>query len=170
MPPDRPARACSFATARLRLRPWRSAGDAALARFLETLLSEPVTRALPASWRGVFPHPRPTEWIAARDAEGALFQVLRGERPVGLLTLYAAPDDPANLRIGYLFAEEAWGQGLASELVAGLIRWARLQPGLVRLVAGVTPDNPASLRVLAKCGFRADARSERRIELSLALR
>ena len=58
-----------------------------------------------------------------------------------------------NLGGGYLFDEAVWGNGLASEVVGGLVGWARSQPRIQTLTGGVTRSNPASARVLAKNGF-----------------
>jgi SAM-dependent methyltransferase len=75
--------------------------------------------------------------------------------PIGLLVLAetAEPGTGLDRRIGYLFAESAWGRGLATELVWGLIAWAGTQPGIRTLTGGVDPQNRASARVLEKCGF-----------------
>ena len=49
--------------------------------------------------------------------------------------------------------QAAWGQGIATELVDGLTVWTRSQPAIVSLSGAVHVDNPASRRVLEKCGF-----------------
>jgi RimJ/RimL family protein N-acetyltransferase len=56
------------------------------------------------------------------------------------------------LRVGYLVAERHWGNGFASELLSGLITWARAAE-FASIVAGVTAANVASIRVLEKCGL-----------------
>ena len=58
-----------------------------------------------------------------------------------------------DLRIGYLIAEQDWGKGLATELLAGLVAWARSQPSVHSVTGGVDPANLASARVLTKNGF-----------------
>lgn len=60
---------------------------------------------------------------------------------------------------GYIFNESFWGQGYASEALAAFLKihWQRItaDPTLPQEVsARVDPDNPASVRVLRKCGFR----------------
>lgn len=59
------------------------------------------------------------------------------------------------LRIGYLVAESFWGFGYATELVRGMVGWARGRSPL-SLMAGVAADNVPSRRVLEKCGFSMD--------------
>lgn len=54
--------------------------------------------------------------------------------------------------IGYVFSQQAWGRGYATETVLAVLEAARpLAP--LGLFAGVHPDNTASARVLDKCGF-----------------
>ena len=63
----------------------------------------------------------------------------------------AADDEVPEAEIGYGLVEDARGRGVATEAVAGLlVHTDRLG---VRVRASVEPDNTASVRVLAKCGF-----------------
>jgi [ribosomal protein S5]-alanine N-acetyltransferase len=59
--------------------------------------------------------------------------------------------------IGYWLAEPFWGRGIATDAVRSLVPVAFEQPGIVRLEAGIYADNPASMRVLEKCGFVREA-------------
>jgi [ribosomal protein S5]-alanine N-acetyltransferase len=62
-----------------------------------------------------------------------------------------SPDGVLEVEIGYGLVEDARGRGVATEAVGGLLAHAdRLG---VRVRASVEPDNTASVRVLAKCGF-----------------
>lgn len=66
---------------------------------------------------------------------------------------------------GYIFNESFWGQGYASEALEAFLNiyWQRVtaDPTLPQAVsARVDPDNPASVRVLRKCGFRDVERRE----------
>lgn len=71
---------------------------------------------------------------------------------IGLGLLMEA--DNAAVNVGYLFDESVWGQGIASEMLSGLINHLR-HSGVRQLFAGVAQDNLASARVLTKCGFVA---------------
>ena len=101
-----------------------------------------------------------SSWIDARAEESDVLLVQRKDS-AALIGLVILAGDSAlaavlDLHIGYLFAESAWGQGFASELLEGLVAWTgRARP--VRLVGGVGKDNPASARVLEKAGFRIEA-------------
>ena len=62
-----------------------------------------------------------------------------------------ADDGVPEAEIGYGLVEDARGRGVASEAVSGLLTHTdRIG---VRVRASVLPDNTASVRVLAKCGF-----------------
>ena len=56
--------------------------------------------------------------------------------------------------IGYLLKKAFWHQGYATEAVTAAVEWALCQPGVLRVEAETAPENIASQRVLAKCGFR----------------
>lgn len=152
---------CAFETSRLLVGPWhdvaRKAG-ADLVSVVSSLLTESTTVALPDAWRGNFSVERASDWIEERDGESpTLLLVDRVSRqPIGLVFLYEETTDAAasELRIGYLFAEAVWGQGLASEVVAGLVSWTQSESSIGRLTAGVASMNRASARVLVKCGFQ----------------
>lgn len=55
--------------------------------------------------------------------------------------------------IKYVLRQEAWGKGLAQELVAATCAHACQAWRLESIIATVHPDNAVSSRVLAKCGF-----------------
>ncbi len=58
--------------------------------------------------------------------------------------------------IGYTLARAAWGQGYATEVAAGLVRFGFEAHGLHRIYAIVEPENIASARVLEKVGMRRE--------------
>ena len=153
--------AVSFETDRLQIRAWHSRSWPAgwqqdLPRIVAGILTEPVTRTLPTSWRGAFTADRAHDWIEERDREGVTLLVAEktGGNPVGLVILFeTSSEDGTEVRLGYFLAETSWGMGFATELVEGLVQWCRAQPGLRSLAGGVSADNPASRRVLEKNGF-----------------
>jgi ribosomal-protein-alanine N-acetyltransferase len=74
---------------------------------------------------------------------------------VGSIGFYGPPgpadDGVLEAEVGYGLVEEARGRGVGTEAVAGLL--AHTDRAGVRVRASVQPDNTASVRVLAKCGF-----------------
>jgi RimJ/RimL family protein N-acetyltransferase len=59
--------------------------------------------------------------------------------------------------IGYRLIREAWGMGYATEVTRTLIRRGFDRPAVHTIVACVLVGNPASCRVLEKCGLRRAA-------------
>jgi ribosomal-protein-alanine N-acetyltransferase len=55
--------------------------------------------------------------------------------------------------IGYWLAKPYWGRGIMSAVVSRLCQHAFEEFGLVKIIAHVVTHNPASARVLTKCGF-----------------
>ena len=66
--------------------------------------------------------------------------------------LPARPDEPT---VGYWVGKEYWNQGICTESLALLIDRIVNHTGIKSLVSGHYVDNPASGRVMEKCGFVA---------------
>jgi len=152
-----------FNTARLRVQSWDSSADASTWSDIEVtglrqLLTPAVLRHLPPSMFLADFDNEIQGWVGERLDESNLLKVSFEQRLVGLviLALETRQARKPNIHIGYLLAEDTWGQGLASELLVGLVEaLSTLAP--VRLVGGVERGNPASARVLEKAGFALDA-------------
>jgi RimJ/RimL family protein N-acetyltransferase len=145
-------------TERLILRPYQlsdapalqsRAGSLAIARMLARM-----------------PHPYPAgeaeRWISTHDdrrAEGTgyPFAIEKDGDLVG--TIAVERGDCGAFELGYWLTEPAWGQGLASEAVRGILAFAFDELGLAYVRALYTADNRASARVLTKAGFLSTGRS-----------
>jgi len=57
---------------------------------------------------------------------------------------------------GYVFAQDAWGHGYATEALTAMVELAR-QTGVQRLEAVCHVDHTPSAHVLEKCGFQCEA-------------
>lgn len=157
------AETCAFETERLIVKQWHALASGQwpsldLPTVIAEMMTDAVTRYLPMAWRGPYTVARAEVWIAERDEESpTLLAVDRSTgEAAGLVILFESVADTGegtDLRLGYLLAEAAWGQGLATELLDGLIRWCRDQPDLVSLSGGVATINDASTRVLDRLGF-----------------
>ena len=55
--------------------------------------------------------------------------------------------------LGYVLARPYWGQGLVTEAAQAIMAWALAQPEIFRVWAWCDVDNPASARVMEKCGM-----------------
>ena len=81
--------------------------------------------------------------------------VVRGSTALGSIGFYGPPEPAADgvpeTGVGYGLVQEARGWGFATEALRALL--AETDRAGVRVWASVEPDNTASIRVLAKCGF-----------------
>jgi RimJ/RimL family protein N-acetyltransferase len=102
--------------------------------------------AMPSRERAAFDE----HWARIRLAPATMIRtVLAGGIVAGNVLAWRA-DDGATL-VGYWIGREQWGRGVASAALAAFLEELSTRP----LWATVALDNPASRRVLAKCGFVA---------------
>lgn len=87
-------------------------------------------------------------WYALRNATADTPRTL-----VGTGGFMGPPDAAGTAEIGYSIAEEWRGQGLATELVTGLVQQAADTGMVRRLVAHTQADNLAAQEVLLRNGF-----------------
>jgi RimJ/RimL family protein N-acetyltransferase len=93
---------------------------------------------------------RPVQW-AIRNADDALiggcgldgFQLGKSHRS-------------HRVEVGYWLAKPFWGRGIMTAVVGRVCRHAFEELGLTKITAHVFPHNPASARVLEKCGFQQE--------------
>ncbi len=142
-------------TARLWLRWPRSSDDAAIHRFCSLWEVARFTARIP--------HPYPPgsaeRFIyAAREANASgrdLTLVLapkKGKREVmGSISLESRGAD--RLTLGFALAPEYWNKGLATEAARAMVKAGFGLTPAVEILASASIDNPASRRVLEKCGF-----------------
>jgi len=71
----------------------------------------------------------------------------------GSIGFKGPPDKRGMVEIGYSVLPEFRGQGLATEMVAAIVQWAKHQPRVRRIEAETNTDNKASIRVLEKNNF-----------------
>jgi len=63
------------------------------------------------------------------------------------------PDKWGIVEIGYSVLPEFEGQGVATEMVGGIVQWAKQQPQVKHVEAETNIDNKASIRVLERNNF-----------------
>jgi ribosomal-protein-alanine N-acetyltransferase len=71
----------------------------------------------------------------------------------GSIGFKGPPDKRGMVEIGYSVLPEFQGQGLATEMVAAIVQWAKHQPQVKRIEAETNTNNKASIRVLEKNSF-----------------
>lgn len=162
-------RSYSFSTDRLVVDEWNDLAARLgldLIEVVASVLTATTTAALPSQWSGDFDHERAERWVESRDTESPTLLAVEHAtgRAIGLLILFEAAGEDAfcevDLRLGYVLAEAAWGRGFASELVSGLVAWARFTPSIQTISAGIAPTNAPSERVLLKNGFLSSGGSD----------
>ncbi|HEX5087539.1 MAG TPA: GNAT family protein [Nocardioides sp.] len=133
-------------TERLRLPLWRAA-DVAAIRAGERR----------PDWHLQFPREEDT-LAASLWREGdpwAPRSISRADVVVGSIGFFGPPepasDGTPEVEVGYGLVEDARGVGYATEALQAMARAA--ETAGARLRASVSPDNQASIRVLARCGF-----------------
>lgn len=93
--------------------------------------------------------------IEADPAASDDFVVEHQGEVIGKLGAFRLPE------IGFILRPDRWGQGLASEALAGFIEHLVASRDLPALVADVDPRNAASLGLLRRFGFVETGRAER---------
>ena len=73
---------------------------------------------------------------------------------MGVVGVFRRGEDTA-LELGYWIGKPYWNQGYTTEACSAVLREAQQSLGVTRIVAGVFVDNPASLKVLRKLGFKS---------------
>lgn len=154
--------ACRFETERLRVENWNAAlrgggAWAALMAGLSALLTPAVTKYLPEPMQLARGPDEIESWVSARNRESDVFHVRdrKTQEFLGLLILAAFQETTGDLtvRLGFLLAKKAWGKGIATELVHGLVGWCERQGLSGQLLGGVEAQNAASAAVLINAGF-----------------
>lgn len=77
-----------------------------------------------------------------------------GGELVGLCGFMRDADGPREAELVYELVPELWGRGIATEAARACLRYAFLEAGLERVVAGVDAPNVASARVIEKLGMK----------------
>jgi RimJ/RimL family protein N-acetyltransferase len=152
---------CKYKTKNLSIDSWESYLKnseklSELSHTIMNMLSEDVTNFLPQEWSNIDSLEKSDEWIRRRDAESFVFtiKVLDTQKIAGLLILTDSGSGEKNdLRLGFIFAKNYWGNGLAKEMIAGLIKWCNEDQKISSLTGGVESNNHASEKVLMNNGF-----------------
>ena len=80
-------------------------------------------------------------------------QLKTGGEPIGMCGLLKR-DSLADVDVGFAFLPRFWSRGFAFESASAVLAHGRQTWGLKRILAITSPDNEASIRLLAKLGFR----------------
>lgn len=72
---------------------------------------------------------------------------------IGDLCIVGEPNPDGEIEIGYGTYEEFQGKGFMTEMVAGILDWAKKQPKVKSVIASTDKTNIASFKVLEKNRF-----------------
>jgi [ribosomal protein S5]-alanine N-acetyltransferase len=101
-----------------------------------------------------------TLWTAISKTENKM---------VGDLCIVGEPNEKGEIEIGYGTYEEFQNLGFMTELVSGIIKWAKNQPKIKSIIASTDEMNVASFRVLEKNQFKKVGTTETLIKWKLAI-
>lgn len=117
-----------------------------------------------AKMTGSLPYPIPLisaeikiEMLLSRRRRGQAFPYAmteNGDDLIGVMDVFKR-DNQDDFELGYWVARDFWGKGYAPEAAKAVMTEAQRCFGVHRFVAGVFADNPASMRVLEKIGFKS---------------
>jgi [ribosomal protein S5]-alanine N-acetyltransferase len=85
-----------------------------------------------------------TLWTAIAKSENKM---------IGDLCIVGEPNDAGEIEIGYGTYAEFQNKGFMTEIVSGMIEWAKTQPIVKSIIASTDKTNAASFKVLAKNSF-----------------
>lgn len=152
-----------FQTSRLIVEPWSKHlvnpnTVSALAAELTPVLTPTVLKHLPPAFWVESQSSAIVPWIHAREAECDVMTIRErnGGALIGLVILAEFVETGVGLTVqmGYLFQEQSWGKGYATEMLSGLVGMYKTGDHPVDLRGGVELENAASARVLEKVGFQ----------------
>jgi len=85
-----------------------------------------------------------TIWTAISKTENKM---------VGDICMYGEPNADGEIEIGYGTYDEFQNKGFMTEIVKGIIEWAKNQPKVKSIIASTEKDNIASFSILRKNDF-----------------
>jgi RimJ/RimL family protein N-acetyltransferase len=134
----------------------------------ETLAVHANNRNIWINLRDAFPHPYTEEHASEfiRTSLEALpeshFAIAVDGKPVGAIGFRLHSDvERVSAEVGYWLSESLWGQGIATEALIAMTKYAIDTFGLTRIYAMPFEWNPASMRVLEKAGYKLEVRMSR---------
>lgn len=154
-------------TARLLLRPHRIAdaddvfarwaSDPAVSRFWSWEPHREITesRRLLQLWSDAYTDPAYYHWAIVSRAD---------DRPIGAIFLNEIDEADRSASVHFLLARSCWNLGLTTEACRCVIRFAFCRAGFRRIRSRCHTDNPASGRVLEKCGMVCTGETLRTLE------
>lgn len=102
-----------------------------------------------------------TLWTAISKADNKM---------IGDLCIVGEPNADGVIEVGYGTYDEFQGKGFMTEIVGGIIEWAKTQPLVKAIIASTEKTNAASFKVLEKNNFIKTGETETLFNWTLELR
>lgn len=139
------------------LRPWREAD------LPENLMvfNDPVIQRFSWPQAALFTEQDARDYFAGQETarlrghevQFALVEPRDEHKVLGCASLYSLNREQATAVVGYWLSPQARGRGVASAAVRLLAQWGFTTLALARIELTCAPDNDASQRVAARCGY-----------------
>lgn len=120
--------------------------------------------------RDYFPHPYTLDdafdFIEMVNGSGPnkIFAIANEQGFIGVVGIHPLTDIYSRTaEFGYWLGEPHWRKGHVSKAVELMVKYTWLETDILRIEAGVFDYNPASMRVLEKCGFYKEAVRKNRL-------
>lgn len=145
----------SFETSRLFVTAWQN--HEAIDEFsqnLSEILTPSVYLHLPPSLH-ISGKKQAQNWLLQASKESEILAIIHKEnnRLIGMLILHIPETEFKTAYLGYFLAENMWGKGLASELIAASLKEIKKQSEITKIIAHTEALNKASVHLLQKQGF-----------------
>lgn len=145
------------------LRPWlksdldnlvKHANNPNIAKFMTNGFPSPYTKEHGEKWLEMATASQPAKFLCIE---------INGEA-VGGIGIHVQTDIMCkNAELGYWLSEDYWGNGIIPKAVSQVVDYGFKNFDITRIYARPFGNNPASQRVLEKCGFKLEARIEKSI-------
>lgn len=95
--------------------------------------------------------------MATEESNNTIFGVEHDGAFCGVIGLHGQDDVYRHsAELGYWFGEEYWGKGIATKSVQLITEYGFEVLKLKRIYSGIFSCNPASMKVLEKCGYKLE--------------
>lgn len=123
------------------------ASDPLVTRYLSWNKHESVevTKRIVSLWENEYTNPDFYQWGIQIQNTGEL---------VGTVGVVSLDHEHERASLGYCIGSRYWNQGYVTEAVCAVIQYLRTEVGVKRIDAKHHIDNPASGRVMEKCGMK----------------
>lgn len=123
------------------------ASDPEVTKFLTwpTHPSVEVSRKINASWVANYEKPDYYQWAIVPKELG---------EPIGSIAVVEPNEKAESMEVGYALSRKHWGQGIMTEAFTAVIRYLFEEVGILRVSSRHDPNNPASGKVMQKCGLK----------------